>query len=102
MSTDALEAGYWRAYRDFYRWSNIGRAALNGGTLPHRLRRFAYAAGWKKFEPLWDLLIRTRRLASMLPLLEGILDRPDRTASSSTATVTTSASEVSVVERVSP
>jgi len=77
MSTETLESGYWRAYRDFYRWSNIAQAACHGGTVAHRLRRFAYAAGWKKFEPLWDLVIRTRRLASMLPLLEGILDRPD-------------------------
>ncbi|MGQ0800243.1 MAG: B12-binding domain-containing radical SAM protein [Pseudomarimonas sp.] len=78
MSAATLERGYWRAYRDFYRWSNIARAAASGGTLTHRLHRFAYAAGWKKFEPLWDVLIRTRRLANMLPLLEGILDRPER------------------------
>ena len=25
------------------------------------LRHFAYAAGWKKFEPLWDLVIRAKR-----------------------------------------
>ncbi|MCH9651911.1 MAG: B12-binding domain-containing radical SAM protein [Deltaproteobacteria bacterium] len=78
MSTATLEAGYGRAYRDFYRWSNIARAASMGGTVPHRLRRFLYATGWKKFEPVWDLVIRTRRLAWMLPLLEGILNRPDR------------------------
>ncbi len=78
MRPETLERGYWRAYRDFYRWSSIARAASHGGALPHRLRRFAYAAGWKKFEPLWDVLIRTRRLAQMLPLLEGILDRPER------------------------
>ena len=76
MSAEALEQGYWRAYQDFYRWSNIARAASHGGALSHRLRRFAYAAGWKKFEPLWDVVIRTRRLARMLPLLESILDRP--------------------------
>lgn len=77
MSTESLEIGYWRAYRDFYRWRNIARAARHGGTVAHRLRRFAYAAGWKKFEPLWDLVIRARRLAWMLPLLEEILDRPE-------------------------
>ena len=37
------------------------------------VRHAAYAAGWKKFEPLWDAVIRARRLAAMLPLLEGIL-----------------------------
>ncbi len=33
----------------------------------------AYAAGWKKFEPLWDFVIRTRRAGAMLPVLEAIL-----------------------------
>ena len=33
----------------------------------------AYAAGWKKFEPLWDAVIRARRTALMLPVLESIL-----------------------------
>lgn len=87
MSPEALEAGYWRAYRDFYRWSSIAQAASTGGAYAHRLRRFAYAAGWKKFEPLWDLIIRTRRLAMMLPLLEGILDRPDRSTAGSSLVV---------------
>ncbi|MCG8463110.1 MAG: B12-binding domain-containing radical SAM protein [Holophagales bacterium] len=77
MSPETLETGYWRAYREFYRWSKIARAASQGGTLPHRLRRFAYSAGWKKFEPLWDLVIRAERLARMLPLLEMLLDRPE-------------------------
>ena len=39
------------------------------------MRHFAYAAGWKKFEPLWDWLIRTRRVFHALPLLESVLDR---------------------------
>jgi hypothetical protein len=38
------------------------------------LRHAAYAVGWKKCEPLWDLLIRARRVARALPLLERVLD----------------------------
>ena len=38
------------------------------------MRHFAYAAAWKKFEPMWDFIIRTKRVARMLPLLETILD----------------------------
>ena len=30
----------------------------------------AYAGGWKKFEPLWDLVIRAKRVGGMLPMLE--------------------------------
>jgi radical SAM superfamily enzyme YgiQ (UPF0313 family) len=74
LSVKQLEAGYWRAYRDFYRWGSILRAAARKESLPERLRHFAYAAGWKKFEPLWDLLIRAKRVSQMLPFLEWILE----------------------------
>ena len=39
-----------------------------------RLRHLAYASGWKKFEPLCDLIVRTRRAAHMLPRLETTLE----------------------------
>jgi radical SAM superfamily enzyme YgiQ (UPF0313 family) len=68
-----LEAGYWRAYRDFYRWSAIFRGAASKPARSERLRHIAYAGGWKKFEPLWDLAIRGRRVAHLLPVLEQIL-----------------------------
>lgn len=73
MSPEALEAGYWRAYRDFYRWSAILRGARTHDCFIDCLRHAIYAAGWKKFEPLWDLVIRAKHIATMLPLLEGIL-----------------------------
>ena len=38
-----------------------------------RLRHLAYAGGWKKFEPLWDWVIRLQRVSNFLPLLEAIL-----------------------------
>jgi hypothetical protein len=40
-----------------------------------KAKHFFYASGWKKFEPAWDLLIRTRQLARVTPLLEGVLSR---------------------------
>ncbi|HVZ20998.1 MAG TPA: radical SAM protein, partial [Vicinamibacterales bacterium] len=33
MTARELEAGYWRAYRDFYTWSGIARASFAHGTL---------------------------------------------------------------------
>ncbi len=74
MTPRQLEAGYWRAYRDFYRWSNILRGAFTKPEWAGRLRHAGYAAGWKKFEPLWDAVIRLRRAGRMLPLLEMILE----------------------------
>jgi len=82
MSPEQLEEGYWRAYRDFYRWGAIARGALAKETWPARARHFAYAAGWKKLEPLWDLVLRARRVAYMRPVLERVLEglerRPER------------------------
>ncbi len=75
LSADALENGYWRAYRDFYSWANIAAGALSHETAKHRAKHFFYAAGWKKFEPIWDFVIKTRRLDLMTPLLEGVLSR---------------------------
>jgi hypothetical protein len=78
MSPEALEDGYWRAYREFYRWTSIARGAAAHADLAGALRHAAYAAGWKKFEPLWDLVIRARRTAIMLPVLESILSECGR------------------------
>src|SRR3569833_1557542 len=78
LSAEALKAGYDWAYREFYRWSAIARASLHHGTIKHQLKHFFYASGWKKFEPLWDMLIRARRLAQMTPLLEAVLSRVTR------------------------
>jgi radical SAM superfamily enzyme YgiQ (UPF0313 family) len=74
MSAEALESGYWRAYRDFYRWSSIWRGSSAQPNLHARLRHLAYSAGWKRFEPLWDWLIRTKRVLWMLPVLEEVLN----------------------------
>lgn len=74
MSPAALEAGYWRAYRDFYRWGAIVRGASAHDSMAGRLRHVAYAAGWKKCEPLWDWVIRGQRVGRALPLLESVLN----------------------------
>ena len=86
MSAEELERGYWRAYRDFYRWGAILRGSSAHDSVLAGVRHLAYAAGWKKFEPLWDAVIRMKRAGMMLPVLETILsefgrrrsDRPQR------------------------
>jgi len=75
-----LKEGYDWAYRTFYNWGAIARASLHHGTLKHQAKHFFYAAGWKKFEPLWDMVIRARQLTRMTPLLEGVLSRVSRTS----------------------
>jgi radical SAM superfamily enzyme YgiQ (UPF0313 family) len=73
LTSEALEAGYWRAYRNFYRWGSILQGAWTQESWKDRLRHVAYAAGWKKFEPAWDMIIKAKRASRMLPLLETIL-----------------------------
>ena len=79
LKPEVLKAGYDWAYREFYRWASIARASLHHGTLKHQAKHFFYASGWKKFEPLWDLMIRARQLTRVTPLLEGVLSRVTRT-----------------------
>jgi radical SAM superfamily enzyme YgiQ (UPF0313 family) len=86
MTSAALKRGYDWAYREFYRWSAIGRAALSHGTVKHQAKHFFYAAGWKKFEPLWDAVIRARQLRRMTPLLEAVLSKVTRRGPSAPAT----------------
>ena len=75
LTPEQLKHGYDWAYREFYRWSSIGRASLSHNSLKHQAKHFFYATGWKKFEPLWDLMIRARQLRVMTPLLEGVLSK---------------------------
>ncbi|WP_118972199.1 B12-binding domain-containing radical SAM protein [Taibaiella koreensis] len=68
-----LKKGYDWAYRSFYSWSNIVKASLQHDTHKHKLKHFFYAGGWKKFEAVWNFLIKTRNLNNMLPVLESVL-----------------------------
>ena len=81
MSPDALEHGYHWAYQEFYRWGSIARGAAAHDDAVAGLRHFAYAAGWKKFEPLWDVVIQARQTGRLLPVLESILSGFGRHAS---------------------
>jgi len=100
MTAEALEAGYWRAYRDFYRWGSILRGAWTKDTVGGRLRHVAYAGGWKKFEPLWDFVIKTRRVCRLLPVLESVLTgfgrHPAGSSPATTAAAPTDAAEMDV------
>jgi len=75
MTPEQLKTGYDQAYRDFYRWSAVVRASLFHGSVKHQAKHFFYTSGWKKFEPLWNLVIQMKRLNLMTPLLEGVLSK---------------------------
>ncbi|HNP32705.1 MAG TPA: radical SAM protein [Flavobacterium sp.] len=75
ISAEDLKKGYDWAYKEFYSWSNIFEASMNHNSHKHKLKHLLYAGGWKKFEPLWNFLIKTKSLNNMLPLLESILSK---------------------------
>lgn len=79
LSAEDLKQGYDWAYKSFYSWKNIYRASVQHDNLKHAVKHFSYAGGWKKFEPLWNFIIKTRGLNKMLPLLEAILSKAGRT-----------------------
>ena len=75
LSPQQLEEGYHWAYKEFYRWKNIFRGSATHETIKHQLKHFAYAGGWKKFEALWNFVIKTKNLSHMLPILESVLSK---------------------------
>ncbi len=75
LSAKDLQIGYDKAYQNFYSWSNILCASMQHDNLKHAVKHFTYAGGWKKFEPLWNFLIKTGSLNKMLPLLEAVLSK---------------------------
>ena len=81
MTSDTLEAGYWRSYREFYRWNSIWQAAQIKENWRDRVRHLIYTGAWKKAEPMWDFIIRLKQVNRLLPMLENLLNRfePDET-----------------------
>lgn len=75
ISAEDLKAGYDWSYREFYSWNNILKASLNHDSVKHQLKHLFYSGGWKKFEPLWNFIIKTEGLNKMLPLLESLLSK---------------------------
>ena len=49
------------------------RGVDHEGRWGERLRHVGLRGGWKKLEPMWDLIIRAKRASAMLPVLETTL-----------------------------
>jgi len=73
MTAAELEAGYHRAYREFYTLPNILEACRAHASVSRSIKHFAYATGWKRFEAAWDWAIRSRSMSRARPLLEAVL-----------------------------
>ncbi len=75
LSAKELEDGYNWSYKEFYKWSNIFESSIKHDSNKHKLKHFFYSGGWKKFEPLWNFLIKTKNLNNTLPFLESVLSK---------------------------
>jgi radical SAM superfamily enzyme YgiQ (UPF0313 family) len=75
LTADELKYGYDWAYKSFYSWGNITKASLQHEAIKHKLKHFAYAGGWKKFEPVWNFFIKSQVLNKTLPVLEAVLSK---------------------------
>ncbi len=75
LTAQELKNGYDWAYTEFYKWSNIFEASFKHDSFKHKLKHLLYSVGWKKFEPFWNFIIKTKNLNGMLPLLESILSK---------------------------
>ena len=87
MDKSTLLQGYLDAYDNFYSWTNIARSSLAHDSIKHTAKHFFYSAGWRKFEPLWDSIIKLRQLNKMTPLLEGVLSKVTRSSPSQTTPI---------------
>ncbi|MFC1704283.1 B12-binding domain-containing radical SAM protein [Candidatus Omnitrophota bacterium] len=74
MDSTTLEHGYWGAYKKFYQWRSIIKAATTKESFAGIVRHLAYAGGWKKTEPLWGFIIRHKQIKRMIPVLENLLN----------------------------
>lgn len=73
LTKTELENGYWWAYDEFYRWKNIFKSSFSHDLLIHKLKHLFYTGGWKKFEAIWNVIIKLNGLNNMLPMLEALL-----------------------------
>ena len=70
LSAEELKTGYDWSYKAFYSWNNIIKASLNHDSHKHKLKHFLYSGGWKKFEPLWNFLIKVKLSESFIKIMQ--------------------------------
>lgn len=73
LTSEELKQGYNWSYEEFYSWTNIFKSSFLHDSHKHKLKHLFYTGGWKKFEPIWNLLIKANKLNNMLPVLESLL-----------------------------
>ncbi|MFZ7120251.1 MAG: B12-binding domain-containing radical SAM protein [Eubacteriaceae bacterium] len=63
ITKEQMEEGYKKAYKNFYKWGNIMKSSKEHEKLKMKLKHFTYAGAWKKFEPIWNFIIKINQLS---------------------------------------
>lgn len=70
LSKEEAERLYHEAYREFYRWHNIAFASATHERLRMKLKHLIYAGAWKRFEPIWNFIVKEKLFTPARRLLE--------------------------------
>jgi len=70
ITKQKMEDGYNSAYREFYRWSNIFTGSKQHEQIGMKLKHLTYAGAWKKFEPVWNYVVKHQLFKSARKILE--------------------------------
>lgn len=63
ITKEEMENGYKRAYKIFYKWGNIYKSSKEHEEFRMKLKHFTYAGAWKKFDPVWNFIIKNKLLS---------------------------------------
>jgi radical SAM superfamily enzyme YgiQ (UPF0313 family) len=74
MEINDLEDGYWWSYKNFYSIKSIIKSAMVHEKNGKKISSFLYSFGWKKMEPVWELIIWLKKLSYSIPVLENVLE----------------------------
>lgn len=73
ISKEQMEGGYNNAYKEFYKWNSIISGSYHHQTLKMKLKHLTYSGAWKKFEPVWNFVVRHQLFSEARKILERTL-----------------------------
>jgi radical SAM superfamily enzyme YgiQ (UPF0313 family) len=73
MSVEELEYGYKWSYGQFYSIKSILSSSMAHKKASKKISSFIYSLAWKKMEPLWEMIIKLKKLSYSVPVLEEVL-----------------------------
>ena len=73
LSKNQMEHGYKKAYEEFYKWNNIIKGSVQHEKLRQKQKHLIYSGAWKKFESVWNFVVKNQLFEGARKLLETTL-----------------------------